>query len=276
MVPLKDKMDDDKFCMPPLHGLAPKTLYLTALRAVRSTAVESFISMSDEEKRIHCVLSANNNYRGSHNLQEQSPMQNGDNYQHQTGNIHPSSFQTIPPGPPHGAMYCHFQSQVEAMLSRYNRTAPVYNPYNLPFRVVADGKYDPYNPDDPSFLSNFPSGSRGCFKCGEIGHWTRDTLPMSNVNDRKVIDAFYKELRIHCPAFKSKGKTRFVSITLCYVPLWLFYISLCGCSMSGLSAVCLIGCLPSRLFASMAICLYGCLPLWLFASMTFVLYGCLP
>ena len=84
---------------------------------------------------------------------------------------------------------------------------------------------------------------------------------MNNVNDRKSLDTFYKELRIHRPAFRSKEKSRFVSINLYYVPLWLFYISLCGCSMYAFEAVCLIDCLPSLLFASISVCLYRCLPL---------------
>ena len=200
-------------------------------------------------------------------------MQNGDNGQHPTCNIHPSSSQTIPPGPPHRAMYYNSQSQAETKLSRYGGPAPICNPDNLSFRVGSDGKSYPYNPDDPSFLSSFSIVFKGCFKCGKIGHWIRDKCPMSNINDRKVLDAFCKELRIHRPAFRSKENSRFVSITLYYVPLWMFYINLCGCSMSALSAVCLIGCFPSRMFESMDIylygfCLYGCLNLWMFASMS--------
>ena len=132
--------------------------------------MESFIYISDEEKRIRRLLHVNNNYRGSHKLQEQSPMQNGDNGQHSTDNIHLASSQTNSPGPPHGAMYYHSQSQVEATLSRYDSPALVYNPDDLPFRVGADGKSDLYTPDDLSFLGNFPIGFRGCFKCGEKGH----------------------------------------------------------------------------------------------------------
>ena len=69
MVPLKDKMDDDKFRIPALYILATKTLQLNALRAACSAAVESFISVYDEEKRTRRLLSVNNNYRGLNNLQ---------------------------------------------------------------------------------------------------------------------------------------------------------------------------------------------------------------
>ena len=66
--PLKDKMDDDNFHMPSLHGLTTKTLQIGSLRTVQSTAVVSFISMADEEKRLRRLLSNTNNCRGSHNL----------------------------------------------------------------------------------------------------------------------------------------------------------------------------------------------------------------
>ena len=70
VVPLQDKMNDDKFRMPALHGLISKTIQLRALRVLRLAAVDSFNSMLDEEKRIRRLLATNNIARGSHYLQE--------------------------------------------------------------------------------------------------------------------------------------------------------------------------------------------------------------
>ena len=48
IVLLQNKIGDNNFCMPPLHGLTTKTLQLGSLRLLRSAAVTSFELLNDE------------------------------------------------------------------------------------------------------------------------------------------------------------------------------------------------------------------------------------
>ena len=74
---LQDKMEDDKFNMPGLHGLTTKSLQLGALRLVRTAAVAAYKSLNDEEKRLRRMLLNNNNNRGSSLLYEEASMVQG-------------------------------------------------------------------------------------------------------------------------------------------------------------------------------------------------------
>ena len=61
----------------------------------------------------------------------------------------------------------------ENTLSRYvdgDGPSAVHNLHNLPVYAVRDGKYYPYHQEDSSYLSRFPFGFRGCFKCVKVDH----------------------------------------------------------------------------------------------------------
>ena len=77
-----------------------------------------------------------------------------------------------------------------------------------------DGVSYPYNPEDPGYLSAFPTNFRGYFKCGSRDHniWREHSL--KNANDKNLMDRFYKKLRIHKPKFRSIEKLRTVRISI--------------------------------------------------------------
>ena len=67
----------------------------------------------------------------------------------------------------------------------------VYNPHNLPSSVGKDGKLYPYHIDDPAYLSKFPLGFKGYFKCGSTEHWSRNTCPLGGSTDRAIMEIFF-------------------------------------------------------------------------------------
>ena len=136
---------------------------------------------------------------------------------------------------PHGNINYHSPSLVKTTLARYGSPIKVDNLCNLLCRVGANKRSYPYNLDDPSFLSNFPVGFKGCFKRSDTGHQTKDNFPMSYVTDKMILNTFYKELRIYCPTYKAK-----------------IQILLLSCSFT------------SRLWLSIIVIFYLCsfLPLW--------------
>ena len=98
---------------------------------------------------------------------------------------------------------------VEYILAHYvNSDSVVHHPYNLPVHVGRDGKSYPYHQDDPTYLSRSPLGFRGCFKCGKVDHWTRNDCLMENVDDKAVMDSFFKELRTHKPNYRQPNRNR--------------------------------------------------------------------
>ena len=68
IIPLQDRMEDENFHIPPLHGLTTKTLQLGTLCLVRSAVAASCRLLNDEEKCLHRLLSNNNNLKGHLNL----------------------------------------------------------------------------------------------------------------------------------------------------------------------------------------------------------------
>ena len=61
----------------------------------------------------------------------------------------------------------------------------------------------PYDPDDPDYLSIYQVGFKGCFQCGQVGHYDRAQCPLKN--DRKSLKLFWTELWIHNPHTKNKN-----------------------------------------------------------------------
>ena len=205
---LKDKMEESDFNMPPLNNMVTKALQIEGLRTVRISAVAAHKALNDEEKRIRRLfpqLQGSRQPRGGthqyHGYQrnEQTGHHN-DGHQGNQGNRQAS-----------GEIHFHGQSQAETTLSKYGGGGASTNALEVATRVGADGKQYPYNPDDPGYLSKFPVGWRGCYKCGKEDHWKREFCPDGNNTDPVIMEAFHRELRCHKPAFRQQSYSPRVS-----------------------------------------------------------------
>ena len=106
-----------------------------------------------------------------------------------------------------GDMYYNSQSVAETTLQQYgdggqnneNRNAEILT------RAGPNGCQFPYNPDDPLYLSKFEIGFRGCFKCGSPDHNRREKCPLRYDFNYEKMQIFYKELKIHKPAFRHRS-----------------------------------------------------------------------
>ena len=79
------------------------------------------------------------------------------------------------------------------------------NPNTLPWKLGQDGRKYPYNPAEPEYLSKYPIGFRGCFKCDSIGHNMKEDCPMGTIKDRRLLGIFFEEFRIHKPNHEKRG-----------------------------------------------------------------------
>ena len=94
-------------------------------------------------------------------------------------------------------------SQAEDTIANYRggeQYAP--KPLQLPLRAGPEGLMYPYDPDDPDYLSIYQVGFKGCFRCGQVGHYDRAQFPLNN--DLKASKLFWTELGIHKPHTKRK------------------------------------------------------------------------
>ena len=73
---------------------------------------------------------------------------------------------------------------------------------DTPTRQGADGKQYPFDPNEPSYVSKFPVGWSGCYKCGKDDHSRRENCPEGNNQDQRIMEIFHKELKCHKPAFR--------------------------------------------------------------------------
>ena len=202
---LQDQMDTDGFDMPDLSTQTTKALQLKALRAVRTAAASAFKTLCDEESRLRKLFPNQHSNRSSIFL---------------TGEVQNNTAQNLPPPPPPpppspAPRYAGHTGQFVGQHLYQNhslaeRTIASYtdpdnkNPNNLPCRTGRDGKLYPFNPNDPTYLSKFEVGFRGCFKCGGRDHRDRANCPLANITDPALLRTFFKELEIHRPNFRSR------------------------------------------------------------------------
>ena len=100
------------------------------------------------------------------------------------------------------------QSPAEQTLAKYKDTSQRTdqpNPKNLPVRTGPDGLLYPYRLDDPTYISKYPLGFRGCFKCGATNHFNLRDCPERDSGTRTK---FWKELWIHKPHTKRNDYDR--------------------------------------------------------------------
>ena len=181
---LKDKMEESNFCMPPLNQMCDKASQISGLRLVRTNAVREHRALKEEEKRIRRLFPQ---------MQQQR--------QHRGGTLHQYEGRQ---NQELGSIYYNNKSVAESTLQRYGGGGNnVEN--TLPSRTGADGRQYPFNPEDPTFLSRFEIGFRGCFKCGQSDHFTRDKCPFGASTSKEMLDSFYRELKIHKPAFRNQS-----------------------------------------------------------------------
>ena len=205
---LKDKMEESDFCMLQLNNMGTKALQIEGLRTVRTSAVTSYKDLNDEEKRIRRIF-----------LQLQNRRQpRGDAHQY---NGHQGGDQT------HGDLYFSSYSQAEATLSKYGGGGTSGGTTDTHVHEGADGKKYPFDPNEPAYVSKFPLGWTGCYKCGKEDHWKREFCPEGNNQDQKLKEIFHKELKCHKPAFRKPAYAPRVSepkILSVLLPQYLFCV----------------------------------------------------
>ena len=236
---LKEKMEESNFIMPDMTTLATKNNQLQALRTVREGAVAAYDNLQAEKKRIMSLVSPNQQYKQQHNVYYLSGEQEYDNQSlqqyadgnqqtqfanHRSGQFQPqeSPFRNgnfSQESGPLNPVFRTSMSQAETTIQRHQpgqqmfggaTSAPSTPPQNsrtsiqsLPHRQGQDGRMYPFHPQEPSVLSDYPLGFRGCYGCGDPGHWRfRTECPLrDNADARK---RFWKNLWIHRPHTKRR------------------------------------------------------------------------
>ena len=183
-VDLRDEMEALQFRMPSLSGQETKKLQLRALQEVRDYAANAYKSLSERA-----------------NLVKRMIHQQGGSSKNTRSNIYAYSAEEQNPGNGTSASLLLYNnnSQAEETIAKHrggDQDAP--NPLQLPLRAGPGGLMFPYNPEEPEYLSIYQVGFRGCFQCGQTGHYDRKDCTSKNSN------LFWKELWIHKPHTKRK------------------------------------------------------------------------
>ena len=148
---LKDEMEETDFVIPALNNQSTNPLQISGLRMVQTAAVASYWLTQTEEKRLRCLFPQFCHHHG------------GVNY---VSSDVDATTETPPSTPQHPGGQCHYtnKSQAETTLQQYS-SGGVVGANKLSMREGTDGKLYPYNPNFPEYLSRFPVGFGGCFKC---------------------------------------------------------------------------------------------------------------
>ena len=201
---LRVKMENDTFEMPALNQLNSKRDQIDALQTVRDMSAMAFKKLKEETDLIASIIA------------RQSGGQS-----RRTGNqfvtesrefVQSASNQPPPVHPPNDTanriLAYGQKSPAEETIQKYSSRTP--NPMNLPVKDIRGVLY-PYRDDDPSYISKFPLGFRGCFKCGvETAHSDGfNSCPKSRTGDQAAKMAFFRELWIHKPHTKSSTPRNF-------------------------------------------------------------------
>lgn len=201
---LKERMLGSNFKLPQPPFKNTKEKEITALRQVREAAVGSYKKLSDELTVMSRFISTHTGQQqksqgkhllcaallGEQHIPEEAPMVP----------VHTNMTQSTPPRA-HVYQYSTL-SPAEITIQRYKPgySNGKYGSEDPPCRKGADGQMYPYHPDDPSFISKFPLGFKGCLSCGGLDHKKRDKCPMPQTTASK--EEFFKELWCHKPHTK--------------------------------------------------------------------------
>ena len=205
---LRSKMLAASFRVPKPCSEGTKSAELESLRKVRNTAAFHYAKLQEEVSLMDRVLSS----KASHSTKNQQSLL-GKTFYHTAEDSTPGHTQqpSHPPTEPVTAtaqVFYHSQSPAEQTLQRYKGNHPntsYPNPHNLPTRIGPTGKPHPYRLDDPTYLSRFPLGFRGCFKCGADDHNSWKDCPHQRDGGNKK--EFFRELWCHKPHLKRSDFT---------------------------------------------------------------------
>ena len=204
---LQDKMEDDGFILPDLTALISKQAQLQALRVIKEASLSSYLKLEAEKKRFTQMMGNTNPSRQSisqHFTSGQDGMSLGTtvgavhNINHRESNHDSSEMYNINH---RSGNHSIAENTIQQYSSQNGVNQDAMNPYNLPFKVMADGLRYPYRADEPSVISEFALGFKGCYGCRATTHWKfREECPMSK--DAASKNRFWKNLWIHRPHTK--------------------------------------------------------------------------
>ena len=198
---LRTRMESDDFVMPKLNLLLTKRTQIDAVQEVREQANTAYKHLQEQSNLIRKLMgqqgvAGGHRRPGSHHNTQQ--YQDPEYYGNQS--TVPSPY-VAPPAVHSSVNHLYNQrSPAEETVSKYSSTDQMnLNPFNLPTRKGPTGEEHPFSPDDPSYLSIYPIGFRGCFRCG-LRHTRMDGC--SKEHDPAAKRIFWKELWIHKPNTK--------------------------------------------------------------------------
>ena len=215
---LKNRMTEDKFVMPVVTSLISKSDHITALRKVKEQAAESFRNITNEKSRLQQLLLESNITTASKPNHQGRVHFTNNNY-HQPTLQHQPTTTTFQPSHTTAPIF-NYQpsstSQAETTMQRYlpTPTNPQYQstpapPDNNmskpkpPTVIKADGLEYPYNPQNPSQISDYPISFRGCYGCGQPTHFRfKEDCPLRQ--DRSAKKRFWENLWLHKPWTKRR------------------------------------------------------------------------
>ena len=207
---LKHKMLTSDFRVPQTQFPSTKDKELKALRTIRNVASEHFKRLKEEVNLVDRILGSRGG--GQKRSNQQSVL--GKTFFHAGENDDTTTIAstltesvTNPPT----QIFWQSESPAEQTIRRYTQPTTAStptkqqqpNPLNLPCRVGPTGLLHPYRADDPGYLSKYPLGFRGCFKCGADDHNSWQQCPLKNDGNKKE---FFRELWIHKPQTKRSNQ----------------------------------------------------------------------
>ena len=219
---LRNKMLEEKFCIPSLHTLTTKATQLSALRHVKESAATAYTNMLNEEARINQLLQKRTGLKGgSVHFTQQPPQQffsTTDNNYMQNATIQ-HDINHIQNGPPStslqpaqtGNVYAYQSaSQAESTLQKYSNPPSTSQSSSQagqkrpqPPLITKNGVQYPYDPENPNNVSEFPLGFRGCFGCGHKDHFDFRRCPFRAVPGMST--QFWRNLWLHKPHTKKSN-----------------------------------------------------------------------
>ena len=195
---LRARMENDSFIMPALNQLNTKKDQIDALQIVRDKTSTAFKNLKDQTDLITSIIarSSNGQARRTGN-------------QFVTEDATQAATPTVVSNDANASRILAYgqKSPAEETMQKYSSRTP--NPANLPVKDIGGVLY-PYRLDDPSFISKYPLGFRGCFKCGvEIPHVDGFNACPKARGDHAAKMAFFRELWIHKPSTKDNATRNF-------------------------------------------------------------------
>jgi hypothetical protein len=205
---LQSRMEEDKFVMPNPTHLHTKEDHLRALRVVRDAACTSFSNLQNQEKLLARLLNKSNNTSNRHGRAFFTSGPTGDVGTPQSS-FAPYNAQN------HAAVFAYTpnRSQAETTLQRYspgpagNNNNNTTRPSKIPPSLIRcnDGLDYPYDPTNPSNISDYPIGHKGCLCCGSTTHQFKDECP--HRFDRTMREKFWNNMWLHYPHTKRRSNS---------------------------------------------------------------------